>query len=119
MLEAVHTLDNVASGGGCDDADGDMNACATFDVAAVAAARTHVRCEQCWIWSLRSSCGMLLVLCRLLSLFYAASSPCSTPPPLLVLLRRLHPRSSIGFIIDGKRLMRAVILRVQGCPRMY
>ena len=73
MLEAVHTLDNVATGGGCDDADGDMNACATFDVAAVAAARTHVRCEQCWIWSLRSSCGMLLVLLRLLSLFYSAA----------------------------------------------
>jgi hypothetical protein len=24
---------------------------------AAAASRSHIRCEQCWVWSLRSSCG--------------------------------------------------------------
>ena len=58
VLEALHTLiDADEKIGGGDDMHGDGDVEAAFDAAAAAAGLTHVRCEQCWAWSLRSSCG--------------------------------------------------------------
>ena len=58
MLEALHSVDDrEAAAHHAADADADADGEARFDAAAAVAARTHVRCEQCWVWSLRSSCG--------------------------------------------------------------
>lgn len=61
MLEALHTL--VDTDGRCNNdnaghGDGDVEV--GFNPAAAAAEMTHVRCEQCWAWSLRSSCGEIV-----------------------------------------------------------
>lgn len=58
VLEVVHTVADADDK--CnrrDDDHGDGDGEVGFDVAAAAASRSHIRCEQCWVWSLRSSCG--------------------------------------------------------------
>ncbi len=51
MVDANGNCNNDNIGHG----DGDVEV--GFNPAAAAAERTHVRCEQCWVWSLRSCCG--------------------------------------------------------------
>ena len=58
VLEVVHTVADVDDKSNRRDDDlGDGDVESGFDAVAAAADRSHIRCEQCWVWSLRSSCG--------------------------------------------------------------